>query len=457
MLAKGSNRYPGRIAPTCFADFASLTRDRYLLPVNPSQISGTAQSTSEYVQMQSGFGKLITPARHLYMATAWSARRIQRILWDIEFPEVLDAEFVRRLRLYQDQGKNIGIYIPPASAEPYGGSMRRRDRDPLWTDGNGYYYTAVWPFVEQSLVLYDRNGTVIYQYGGRTGTTDTFNVTVDASEGRVYFPSTLPELGEVYAEYEHLIYGRLMEFPMEPFPWGEHPRFPARLTIQEVAFPTVTRAYRLHLGGTAPTGITAADIDPSSPEAGQTAYGQTTPVLGGLTSTLPGQYIPSQSVTGDGSTHYDPWGSYVSYPLAEQILPRGTTCDVGGCEDALATQGLTLCAFVYIWRPGVGRVATLSSANYDSTTLLEGSPQDSAGTEYIWAEANGAALADDIHIQEGDRIVVELWGKYDHSGAATLNFAGGEKDEQYTKGDVIAAGNYALWVQFENLLYLLEE
>jgi len=457
VLAKTSNRFPGKIAPTCFADFNGLTKAVYLLPTNPSRITGSVEATAHHVILQSGHEKFITPAQHLYAASGWPARRVRRVAWEIEFPDVLDQEFVRQLRLYQDQGKNIGIWVPSASPNAVGGSALFQDRDLMWTDGNGYFYTAVWPFVESSLVLYDRNGTKIYEYGGRTGTTNTYNVTVDASFGRVYFPSSVPELGEVYAEYEHLFYGKITDLPMEPMPWGERARFPARITLHEAAYPVVTRTFRLHLGGTAPTGITSGDVDPDTPEASATEYGQTTPVLGGLTSALPGQYINSQNVTGDGTDRFDSWGSYVSYPLAEQILPAGTVCDVGGCEDAVATQGLTLCAFVYVWRPGVGRVATLSASTYEDDTLEEGSPQDGAGTAYIWAEANCDSLKQPVHIQYGDRIVVELWGKYDHSGAADLNFAGGEKDAQYTKGNTVGAGDYALWVQFEDPIYLFEE
>ena len=465
MLRKSKN--PGRIAPTCFANFRDLTRTKWLLPVNPAFVRANYPPSTSYEQMQSGFAAFITPARHLYTASGWTARRARRAVWDIEFPLALPADFIRLLKSWQDQNCNVGIYLPSALPQPEAGaSMHARDKDELWSDGNGYWYTQVYPFVESSLILYKKDGTIIYQYGGREGTVNTYSVVLDGSNGRVFFPGSVPSLGKVFATYDHLIYGKLMDLPLEPLPNGEFALYTSHISIQEAEFPTVTTAYRLHLNSTPPTGVTMATIvlvNPGS-DSNETVSSQVraglagTPVIGGLHSAHDAAlYEELNTVVGDGEENHDLWGVYASYPLADQVLPSGTTCDVGACYDAQAAQGLTPEAIVYLWRPYIGLIAVLSNPDPLNSDTRIGSPQDTAGTEWIYGEVNGPGIRDDVLIKYGDRIVVELWGDYDHNGSASLGFAGGNEDAEYVKGAVIAEADVTMWVQFSHALRIFEE
>jgi hypothetical protein len=445
------NRYPGRIAPTPFANFSALTEDDYVLPVNPSSVTRTNQHSGEHVELASGYDIVITPARDLYSAGGWSARQAKRTGWEVEFPEALPDYFIRQLQEYQERGQNIAIYLPAALPQPHGGSNFKRDRDKLWPDGNGYWYTRSWPFVEDTLKLYDRSGTLIYQYGA----VDTYGVTVDGSDGRVLFPTTLPDMAEIYAEYDLLIYGRIMELPITPVPWGRRAMYGTRLVIQQMPYPVATRLTRLHFTGTCPSAITVSALPPGVTASDGSAFGQTTPVLGGLATASSGLiWSQGQAVVGDGDSHKDLFGKWVSGGLPAQVLAAGTVLTyqlVYWVAGVLFRPGV----FAYIWRPGVGPVAYLTGADASSNVLTMHSTDNTGHLSSIMvAMASLAATGQAITIEYGDRLVIELWAQFNLSGVGkTFQYTGDVVNADYT--DLQILGDHTAdssWIKLSNPL-----
>lgn len=453
MLAR--NRHIGRHTATPFVNFQTLTRAQFLLPQNPAHMIGSPKANVQYRELHSGFETIITPGRSIfYSGNSYTARRSGRKRWEVEFPEVLEADWVRIVQTYVDRGKPIAIWLPAALPNPEGGeSLGPRSRDLMWTEDGSSYYTKAYPWAEQSLTIRERDGTIVYQYTGSSNTIDTYGLEVDGSNGRVTLGSVGngPPFGEFFADYELVLYGRVIEAPIEPLPHGARARYGPRLTIQETAFPVATKAFRWHLINELPS---TTEI-PTETASSDTPEDWGTPMLGSLKSTIhTTEWFKSYTVPALPLGHAM-WGVFVSDPLPDQIVQHGTVCSLVGSylHNGPPQTTLALKGFVYIWRKGIGVVAALS--NSDRTNLATTVDGTSSDGSFIFGGIICSALNEDVIIEEGDRLVVELWGSA--AGEVLATFRGDSISGDHAFGTGLAGiPDSTSWVQFSNPLWTYE-
>jgi len=118
--------------------------------------------------------------------------------------------------------------------------------------------------------------------------------------------------------------------------------------------------------------------------------------------------------------HCDLMALFISPALAAQTLVAGTRFTHAGAWRSGPLKGGS---FIYLWRPGVGRIATLFGADSERLTNDWG-PTAEWPAEESWFVGMADALGEDIEVQLRDRIVLEAW----------LNFAWENADEQSLQG-----------------------
>jgi hypothetical protein len=119
---------------------------------------------------------------------------------------------------------------------------------------------------------------------------------------------------------------------------------------------------------------------------------------------------------------------------------------VAGEEEA-TMAAVRAAAFAYLWRPGVGYVATLSSAAQTDRAVILGGDEGEGEAPWRWREMN-AYLGENIEVMPGDRIVCELWTC--HHGQNTIEDLQGVRFNGaavYNDGDL--APNPAVYLELE--------
>ena len=450
----------GRITHTPFADFPALTRERYVLPANPTRITAAEESAAEHMRLAGGHEKVVTPSRYLYPG-AGSARRVWRPLVEVEFPDVMPAEFIRQLREMQHRGQRVAFWIPGLD-EPRGGlPIHRRFLDKMWTEEGTYYYTNALPWSEKGLRLYDAAGNLIYENTGSGNDGNAYGIALDGGHGRISRGSTGPQ--DYYASYDRLVYGHIVSISVDPVPAGQYARFGPSVAIQEIDFPVVTRTNKLYFTKTA----AAVDGLAAETASSQTPSGWMGSV--GLYDMDPQFVLAPQSVGQfkvgkDLDYQYDLFGVFVSPPLADQIIAAGTKCSLGLCyaNGYPETDHLWPHGFVYLWRPGIGIVAVLSNTSYD-LSIRGGAPGriHYIADWYTTGAVIGPPIGDCVDVFDGDRIVAEVWGYFnlpmESPDKNTVAYGFGGTGLSLPPAQNVVLDDTVGFVEFSNTLYVLEQ
>ena len=120
------------------------------------------------------------------------------------------------------------------------------------------------------------------------------------------------------------------------------------------------------------------------------------------------------AVEGLQQIHLDFAAVFLSVPLAAQTFRAGGHFTIASSIKGMAGEEsfgqFWLHALIYLWRPGVGWVASLSNAAAVSKgTQRAGQDFDQDPT---WRVHDCNPLAADIEVRRGDRLVVELWHEF---------------------------------------------
>ncbi len=151
---------------------------------------------------------------------------------------------------------------------------------------------------------------------------------------------------------------------------------------------------------------------------------------------------------------------FISPALANQTLAIGQQFSyAAGYSDSDEVEEWHLHAFLYLWRPGIGYVATL----FGDGTALAGacrSETPDAGAKPVWRTATWPALTADIEVRLRDRIVLEVWAHYwgeapTPSHASSFHFNGSE--DGHAEGEVVDPPDCASYLQFGSDLLLGED
>jgi hypothetical protein len=149
---------------------------------------------------------------------------------------------------------------------------------------------------------------------------------------------------------------------------------------------------------------------------------------------------------------------FLSPALAGQTLAAGETFthavgfNTGGGEIENYCRG-----FVYLWRPGVGYVATLFGDAASRTGVNDGSEGD-PGTIPIWRVKYYDALTGDVEVRLRDRIVFEAWH---HVTAETAGhptyFHYNGSDDAHEDGESVDPADCASYLEYSGDLVLAGE
>jgi len=161
-----------------------------------------------------------------------------------------------------------------------------------------------------------------------------------------------------------------------------------------------------------------------------------------------------------GAAHYDLVALFLSPALVAQTLEAGQHLTLAAALQGVAAPGqpgeFHLRAFAYLWRPGVGWVATLSAADAASQHGVNGGAD--IGSDEIWRVMDFPALAEDIGVRESDRIALELWCWFNYDDAnesdTYAEFWGGTDD---AKGDGEVVADAASYLAYSGDLILAQE
>jgi hypothetical protein len=161
-----------------------------------------------------------------------------------------------------------------------------------------------------------------------------------------------------------------------------------------------------------------------------------------------------------GPVHYDLVGLFLSPALVAQTLEAGQRFTVAAGLKGNAAPGTPgqyyLRAFAYLWRPGVGWVATVSASDAASRAGVNGGCD--IGSDEIWRVLQFDALAESIEVRDRDRIALELWCRFNLTDAAETNnyaeFWGGADD---TKTDGEPVADAASYLEYSGDLIWAEE
>jgi hypothetical protein len=149
---------------------------------------------------------------------------------------------------------------------------------------------------------------------------------------------------------------------------------------------------------------------------------------------------------------------FLSPALAGQTLAAGTTFthavgfNTGGGAIENYCRG-----FVYLWRPGVGYVATLFGHPTGRAGVNDGSEGD-PGTIPIWRVKQYDALTADVEVRVRDRIVFEAWKRSSaEQGACVGFFHYNGSDDDHEDGESVDPADCASYLEYSGNLVLAGE
>jgi len=157
------------------------------------------------------------------------------------------------------------------------------------------------------------------------------------------------------------------------------------------------------------------------------------------------------------ASHRDFVGMWISPALASQTLGAGQTFSLAYTlgEDGPTDGHCYPRSFVYLWRPGMGWVATLCAASAASRDTWG---RDEVSDTMMWRRLDFPGLGFDIEARLRDRIVAEIWVRIDgeptQPSSADIRFNGGTDD--YDDGEVVAS-DAASFLEYSGDLILAQE
>lgn len=298
---------------------------------------------------------------------------------------------------------------------------------------NSYYYTPFGPFDLSSFKVYDKFGNEVWVFGSGNEA-DPYGITVEPDKGRIQMGNTIPALGELFAIYDPIFYGKIIRYDPNPVPMTNPTEFGPEIVLKELDWPTVETGegtYYLYLRDTALTvgGLGgASNVYALDTNEGHGGGGGEEAVTGlRLLSRTKGsseKRVLSATEDASGTDHWDYNGTW-AIKMANSVIPKGNKFVVAASIQGFAgsPSGPTayLGAYLYIYRPGVGLIASLLSNDSTHRYTLKGGaefggnePDDANwGT---WALVKGQVMDSSVEVHEGDYLVLELWVWYHHSG-----------------------------------------
>jgi hypothetical protein len=451
MLKQFNDRFTYAKSP--YTRFDKLGDPRHAFGENPVELIESTQSLVDIRKMLDGREILV---KQIYSST--NSEYTEARTFDLRFPEA-SREFVSRLYSQLKRGETIAFGTVDTLETEEG----RANREVLkGTSTNDYWYTAWGPFDRHTLKLYDGNGTLVYQHNGSTGDTNILSFTLQPEKGRIWNNNnnSVP-WGELKAEYNPVIYGEITD--MQPgAEAGFNPtKFAPSITVREIRpWPIVSAPVtRLYLRNTTWTGSEG----PTPPLAGWTdtgEFGATKNTIKSLSTTKGSsvQNVEASHVYTVDGTKYAYAGTWISSALAQQTIPLEVICQVAaGLKGNAAFERIEdplLLAYVYIWRPRIGKVATLLDQMTRSNTGAVGGGQPGAPmSDPAWQVCTGAAIQYAVDIEENDVLVVELWDSNIASAGNT------EVINIYWDGTSVDSGQYrtdaspASFIEFSHPIY----
>ncbi len=438
-----------------WTNFDHLDDAEHTFGENPAELTETSQLRHEIHSVLGGREIIV---KQLY--TSANDEYTEARNFSLRFPEA-DREFSARLYGRFRRGDPIAF----ATQETLGtgvGALRREELRSVST--NDYWYTGWGPFDGETIKLFDSAGNTIFE---RLSTNDTnpYSLTIQAEKGRIYNPTNAKiPWGIIEAEYNPIAYGQILSIEPSPQPGFNPALFTPTVSIKELrTWPdAATRTYRFYLRASGYGGAQGPSPIPQAvwTDGGHYAAAKTTVRDLSPTKGASATYIEAtETINPNHDFHYDFAGCWASASLAAQVIPVGTVATFGvGVHQqppGPSPGDLYPAAYIYIWRPAVGKIATLldwdgrASAGKVGTTTESGSH-----TNPNWSVIRGEELARGIDILENDVLVVEMWGyqapESDDDKWYRLYYDGTDAD----KGDDQYNSSPATFVQFSNPIFL---